>query len=204
MRAWAAALLLAAAPAGRTATAGETVTARETVRLGYFTEAQPFEVACARGWFEGDLDVEVVCLPQSAGVGAVSKIDDGDLEISLLGSTPAAAAIARGVKLKNYFIAHLKGESQALLVRPEIVSPADLQGMTIGTPFGSTAHFYSTYIPVVSGVEFTHGSRTEGGHAATWHQRRRPEPPPRRQAGRPRLGARRGRRCCPRRCLCCC
>ena len=64
MRAWAAALLLAAAPAGRTATA------RETVRLGYFTEAQPFEVACARGWFEGELDIEVVCLPQSAGVGA--------------------------------------------------------------------------------------------------------------------------------------
>ena len=141
---WPAALLLLTA-----------ATAREVVRLGYFTEAQPFEVACARGWFEAaDLDIEVVCLPQSAGVGAVSKIDDGDLEISLLGSTPAAAAIARGVKLKNYYVAHLKGESQALLVRPDIVSPADLQDMTIGTPFGSTAHFYSTYIPVVSGVEF--------------------------------------------------
>ena len=63
MRAWAAALLLAAA-----------ATAREVVRLGYFTEAQPFEVACARGWFEGDLDVEVVCLPQSAGVGACVEI----------------------------------------------------------------------------------------------------------------------------------
>ena len=80
---WPAAVLLAVA-----------ATAREVVRLGYFTEAQPFEVACARGWFEGELDIEVVCLPQSAGVGAVSKIDDGDLEISLLGSTPAAAAIA--------------------------------------------------------------------------------------------------------------
>ena len=88
MRAWAAALLLLAA-----------ATAREVVRLGYFTEAQPFEVACARGWFEGELDVEVVCLPQSAGVGAVSKIDDSDLDVALLGSTPAAEAIARGVKL---------------------------------------------------------------------------------------------------------
>ena len=88
---WPAAVLLAAA-----------ATAREVVRLGYFTEAQPFEVACARGWFEGELDIEVVCLPQSAGVGAVSKIDDGDLDVALLGSTPAAAAIARGVKLMNY------------------------------------------------------------------------------------------------------
>ena len=41
---WPAAVLLAAA-----------ATAREVVRLGYFTEAQPFEVACARGWFEGEL-----------------------------------------------------------------------------------------------------------------------------------------------------
>lgn len=38
---WPAAVLLGAA-----------ATAREVVRLGYFTEAQPFEVACARGWFE--------------------------------------------------------------------------------------------------------------------------------------------------------
>ncbi|CAH0374613.1 unnamed protein product [Pelagomonas calceolata] len=154
---WPAALLLLAAAA----------TAREVVRLGYFTEAQPFEVACARGWFEGELDIEVVCLPQSAGVGAVSKIDDGDLEISLLGSTPAAAAIARGVRLRNFYVAHLKGESQALLVRPGIVSPADLQGMKIGTPFGSTAHFYSTYIPVVSGVEFQDAdAKTPAGQLA--------------------------------------
>ena len=41
---WPAAVLLAVA-----------ATAREVVRLGYFTEAQPFEVACARGWFEGEL-----------------------------------------------------------------------------------------------------------------------------------------------------
>ena len=100
---WPAALLLLTA-----------ATAREVVRLGYFTEAQPFEVACARGWFEAaDLEIEVVCLPQSAGVGAVSKIDDGDLEISLLGSTPAAAAIARGVKLRNYYIAHLDADAKA-------------------------------------------------------------------------------------------
>ena len=37
----------------------------EVVRLGYFGEAQPFQVACARGWF--DLaDVTVACLPQAS------------------------------------------------------------------------------------------------------------------------------------------
>ena len=66
MRAWAAAVAAAAALLLAAAPAGQAATARETVRLGYFTEAQPFEVACARGWFEAaDLDVEVVCLPHA-------------------------------------------------------------------------------------------------------------------------------------------
>ena len=111
---WPAALLLLAAAA----------TAREVVRLGYFTEAQPFEVACARGWFEAvDLDVEVVCLPQSAGVGAVSKIDDSDLDVALLGSTPAAEAIARGVRLQNFYVAHLE-PPLAPFTPPEFYRPS--------------------------------------------------------------------------------
>ena len=51
----------------------------EVVRLGYFGEAQPFQVACARGWFDipandDDPDgVQVVCLPQASGGFAVAK-----------------------------------------------------------------------------------------------------------------------------------
>lgn len=70
-------------------------TAKDVVRLGYFNEAQPFEVACARGWFEGDLDIEVVCLPQTAGVLAISKLDDGDLDQSRpLSSAGLSSAIS--------------------------------------------------------------------------------------------------------------
>ena len=124
----------------------------EVVRLGYFGEAQPFQVACARGWFDipandDDPDgVQVVCLPQASGGFVVSKLDEGDLEVALLGSTPAAEAIARGVKVENFYVAHEKGSSQGLLVRPEIQSPPDLDGRTFGTPFGSTAHYHMMYI----------------------------------------------------------
>ena len=46
------------------------------VRFGYFSEAQPaVGVACARGWFDiPSRGVEVVCLPQSSGGYAVSRL----------------------------------------------------------------------------------------------------------------------------------
>ena len=73
----------------------------EVVRLGYFGEAQPFQVACARGWFATCGDAQVVCLPQSSGGFAVAKLDDGDLDVALLGSTPAATGLARGVAMRH-------------------------------------------------------------------------------------------------------
>ena len=117
----------------------------ETVRFGYFGEAQPFQVACARGWF--DLaDVTVACLPQSSGGYVVSKLDEGDLEVALLGSTSAAMGLARGVAMQTFYVAHEKGTSQGLLVQPEILAPPDLDGRTFGTPFGSTAHYHMMFI----------------------------------------------------------
>ena len=117
----------------------------EIVRLGYFGEAQPFQVACARGWFDVS-GFDVVCLPQSSGGYAVAKLDDGDLDVALLGSTPAATGLARGVAMQTFYVAHMKGTSQGLLVRPDIGSPLDLHDKTIGTPFGSTAHYHMLYI----------------------------------------------------------
>ena len=47
----------------------------------------------------------------AAGVGGyvVAKLDEGDLEVALLGSTPAAFAVARGVDITNFYVAHEKG-----------------------------------------------------------------------------------------------
>ena len=66
--------------------------------------------------------------------------------MALLGSTPAAMGVARGVDIKNFYVAHEKGSSQGLLVRPGIKSPMDLDGRTFGCPFGSTAHYHMMFI----------------------------------------------------------
>ena len=126
---------------------------RRVVRFGFFPEPQPFMVACARGWFDTP-EFEVICLPQSSGGYATAKLDRGDLDVSVLGSTPWAAAVSRGVDLTAFYVVHSKGESQGLMVRSNIVAPDDLQGKTIGAPFGSTAHqimlFLATLFPLTS------------------------------------------------------
>ena len=125
------------------------------VRFGYFDYGQTFHVACARGWFDlPDLSIEVVCLPQSSGGYAVAKLDQGDLDIAVLGSTPWAEAISRGIDLHAFYLAHIIGDSQGLVTHHAITTPLDLHGETIATPFGSTAHqhmlFLKTIFPSVS------------------------------------------------------
>ena len=122
---------------------------------GYFAEAQTHAVGCARGLFHlegttdaaGNLvDVEVVCLPQSSGGYAVAKLDRGDLDVAVLGSTPWAMAVSRGVDLSAFYVTHSKGDSQGLVTRDTIVTPRDLHGKTIATPFGSTAHQHLLFL----------------------------------------------------------
>ena len=119
--------------------------APRVIRFGYFAEAQTHAVGCARGLFHLD-NVEVVCLPQSSGTYAVAKLDRGDLDVAVLGSTPWAMAVSRGVDLSAFYVTHSKGDSQGLVTRDTIATPRDLHGKTIATPFGSTAHQHLLFL----------------------------------------------------------
>ena len=49
--------------------------------------------------------------------------------------------------MQTFYVAHMKGTSQGLLVDPDIIgSPLDLNNRTFGTPYGSTAHYHMLYI----------------------------------------------------------
>jgi taurine transport system substrate-binding protein len=114
------------------------------VRMGYFTESQPFAVACARGWFS-TAEYDVGCFPQSSGGYAVSKLDGGDLDIAQLGSTPIAVSNSRGVDVLTFGLAHGMSRSQSLVAK-RAVTPLELLGMRLACPFGSTAHFHLLYL----------------------------------------------------------
>ena len=106
--------------------------AKQLVRLGYFTESQPFAVACARGWFD-TAEVEVGCFPQSSGGYAVSKLDQADLDVSQLGSTPISVSNSRGVIVDTFQMAHGHGTSQGLAIRAlrAVGGPSQLLGLRL-------------------------------------------------------------------------
>jgi len=82
------------------------------VRYGYFPQARPQHAACARGWLDLTTDkvsYKVICFPQSSGVFAASRLDNGQLDIANLGSTPWAAAISRGVNITAVYVAAYLG-----------------------------------------------------------------------------------------------
>jgi taurine transport system substrate-binding protein len=88
-----------------------------------------------------------VCLPQSSGSYAISRLDNDDLDLQIIGSTPIAAGIARGVDVEAFHYGHGTGLSQGLVVDSSaIVTPFDLGGKTIAVPFGSTAHYQMQFI----------------------------------------------------------
>jgi ABC-type taurine transport system substrate-binding protein len=55
-------------------------------------------------------------------------------------------SIGAQVAMQTFYVAHEKGTSQGLLVRPDILEPPDLHGKTFGTPFTSTAHYHMMFI----------------------------------------------------------
>ena len=72
------------------------VASSTNVRLGFFDEPQPFELACARGWFNHP-EHNVSCLLQPGGEIAAAALDDGDLHMagSLRGRANSGASHLR-------------------------------------------------------------------------------------------------------------
>ena len=115
------------------------------LRLGYFLEAQPFQAACTHGWFDLP-EYNVSCQIQSNGGQAAAALDDGDLHLAVLGTTPWAAALSRGVDVKLIYTIHRKGSSQGLVTRRSISDPTELSARRIATVYGSTAHYQMLFI----------------------------------------------------------
>ena len=121
------------------------VTSALKVRFGYFEQAEPMLAACHRNWFDSTTvagGLEVACVPQPSGQTIVDRMDDGSLEMSLVGSAPLALGLSRGIGMKLVYVGAIIGDAEALVVRRDIISPLDLIGKTIATPFTSTAHYH--------------------------------------------------------------
>jgi taurine transport system substrate-binding protein len=64
-----------------------------------------------------------------------------DLDLGSIGSTATSIGIANQLPYQVYFIHSVIGDNEALVVKGNIKSLADLRGKKVGVPFGSTTHF---------------------------------------------------------------
>ena len=119
--------------------------AKLKVRFGYFAESQPFQMGLANRYFD-QLGYEVLPLRLASGGRAIIDLANDALDISILGSTPYALGVARGVDMIALAVVHSKGRSQGLVTKPDIRSPGDLTGKVLGTPFTSTAHLHALFL----------------------------------------------------------
>jgi taurine transport system substrate-binding protein len=116
----------------------------KTLTVGHYTLGNPYGMAIENGWFKeefGDTEVKFVELDGTAN--ALAGLASGDLNIALIGTPGAATALSQGLDIKVPWIYEVIDTAEALVVRADkrVSGPEDLKGLTLATPFGSTAHY---------------------------------------------------------------
>lgn len=110
------------------------VIAYQTGSVPYFVGIANGEIAKKTGW-----DIEFRRF--NSGADIFAAIASGDVQIGDVGSSPFAAAVSRGVDVKAFFISFVSGDGEALVVRPDINTSADLRGRKLAAAPVSTDHY---------------------------------------------------------------
>ena len=100
-------------------------------------------LAKAKGWYEKALGTKVSFKLFDSGRDVNTALASKAIDIGLLGTTPAAVGISRGIPYEVFWIHDVIGEAESLAVRNKsaIKSVKDLVGKKVAVPIGSTAHF---------------------------------------------------------------
>lgn len=113
----------------------------DVVRIGYQAIPNAELIAKQLQWHEQALGTSIEWRQFESGRDVNTAIASGSIDIGLVGSSPAAAGLARGLPYDVIAIYDVIGDSEALAVRDSIKSFADLKGKKLGAPFGSTTHY---------------------------------------------------------------
>lgn len=121
--------------------------AEETPRqlnVGYQMVPNAELIAKELGWQERELGLPVKWEAYKSGSHVVAAIASGQVDIGLVGTSPCAAAIARGIPLEVVWIHDIIGDNEALVARGDsgIRRIDDLAGKKVAVPFGSTTHYH--------------------------------------------------------------
>ncbi len=112
--------------------------------IGYQMVPNAELIAKELGWQEKELGLPVKWEVYKSGRHVVDAIAAGQVDIGLVGTSPCAAGIARGVPLEVVWIHDIIGDNEALVAREGsgIRRIGDLAGKNVAVPFGSTTHYH--------------------------------------------------------------
>ena len=95
-------------------------------------------------WLEKELGIPVKWVLLTSGMQGLTPLSQGKIDVALMGNSPVAAGIAKGVPLQVIWVHDIIGENEALVVKNEsgIKTVADLVGKRVAAPYGSTTHYH--------------------------------------------------------------
>lgn len=122
--------------------ASNTTKAPEKIRIGYQVIPNAELLAKALGLAEKAFpNSQVEYKSFDSGRDVNTAFAANGIDFGLAGSVPTSVGIAQGLPYSVYFIHDVIGSAEALVVKSDIQTIADIKGKKIATPFGSTAHF---------------------------------------------------------------
>jgi taurine transport system substrate-binding protein len=116
----------------------------DQVVIGYQAFPTAELVAKDQKWLEKELGIPVKWVLLTSGMQGLDPLSEGKIDLALLGSSPAAAGISKGVPLQVIWIHDIIGENEALVATQKsgIKAVSDLVGKRVAAPFGSTTHYH--------------------------------------------------------------
>jgi taurine transport system substrate-binding protein len=111
------------------------------VVIAYQTGAMPYLVGIANGELAKQTGWEIEFRRFNSGADIFAAIASGDVQLGDVGSSPYAASVSRGLDVKGIYVTAGAGDSEALVVRKDIKSTADLKGKKLAAAPVSTDHY---------------------------------------------------------------
>jgi taurine transport system substrate-binding protein len=118
------------------------------IRVGYLNYAGPWKYAIADGHYEQEVGRDFQYFPIATGARALRYLEEGQLDISEVGSPPFVQSVSRQVDSEMVYVNTWLTKGEGLIVQDSanIQSPRDLIGKTVGVSYGSTSHFSLEYV----------------------------------------------------------
>lgn len=129
---------------------GETDTAQkgsgeqaQTITIGTMDLVNGDLIARKEKFYEDALGVNVNIVQFNSGKDVNTALTSGSIDVSELGTSPAALGISSGLQYTVVGVGDIIGSAESLVVKKDsgIQSVKDLAGKKIATPFASTAHY---------------------------------------------------------------